>query len=63
MSVASYYQLDSFPFRYSTLKSCWYGKPALRPNFAELVTSISFELEDMAGYFVLSPGNAEDEES
>ena len=39
---------------YSVMKSCWESEPENRPQFSELVSTISSILESIAGYLELA---------
>lgn len=45
---------SSFTYSYFLLLQCWDGQPEKRPNFSQLLVTISTMLEVIGGYLVLS---------
>ena len=49
-TVHNHYYASNSARRYSIMLECWKENPEDRPTFSQLVSSISSQLEGMAGY-------------
>ena len=47
------------PYSYSLLLQCWDGQPEERPDFSQLVVTISTIMEAVAGYLIFSASDKE----
>ena len=47
------------PYSYSLLLQCWDGQPEERPDFSQLVVTLSIIMEAVAGYLIFSASDKE----